>query len=84
MTTLEQGAKIQAFARQPSIDLAALIDPLGEAIDPGLAPPHEKGTRESINLKSQSLFFYHPDRNRLHICISAVLWRLFNESYRDG
>lgn len=72
MKTQNWGADIQALVKQPSVDLTRLVELLAKAI----AAP--KPPSASLNPKQRSLFIFDENRNRLRICTSAALLRLFS------
>jgi hypothetical protein len=72
MTTQKRGASIQASSLKPSIDLAKLVDVLAKAIESSQTFPG------ATNPKKRRLFEHDPEKNRLRICTSAVLLRLFS------
>lgn len=71
MTLPKRGASIQAPALKSSVDLAKLTDLLAKAIGSLETSP------ESTDPKKRSLFVFS-SKNRLRICTSAVLLRLFS------
>jgi len=74
MTFQERGANIQAPSLKPSVDLAKLVDLLAAAIASG------KPASQAADPKSRSLFLFDADKNRLRICTSSVLLRLYSAS----
>jgi len=79
MTTQERGASIQAPSLKPSVDLAKLADLLAESIGSSQTSP------TSRDPKGRSLFWLDPEKNRLRICTSAVLLRLFSsQNFRQA
>lgn len=74
MNTLETGAQIQAPSIKPSVDLSKLSELLTDAIEAD-SPPSR-----SVDSKQRSLFLFDSKKNRLSICTSAILLRLFSQT----
>lgn len=72
MTTPGRGASIQASSLTPSLDLAGLVDLLAKAVDSSPIDP------DNPDPKQRSLFKFDSSKNRLRICTSGVLLRLFS------
>ncbi|MBE9078399.1 hypothetical protein IQ241_14025 [Romeria aff. gracilis LEGE 07310] len=85
MNTQDRGANIQAPSNQPSVNLAKLIELLADSV----AVSGNFSRFEDPDPKQRSLFLFNPQRNRLRICTSAVLLRLFShpqfcEAFKSG
>lgn len=85
MNTQDRGAHIQAPSNQPSVNLAKLIELLADSV----AVSGNFSRFEDPDPKQRSLFLFNPQRNRLRICTSAVLLRLFShpqfcEAFQPG
>lgn len=74
MNSQERGANIQAPSLKPSVDLAKLVDLLAAAI------ASDKPASQAADPKSRSLFLFDASKNRLRICTSSVLLRLYSAS----
>lgn len=72
MTTQGRGAKIQAPSFTPSVDLARLVELLAEAVEVDRRSSSSRGPRQ------RPLFLFDTEKQRLRICTSAVLLRLFS------
>ena len=75
MHSKESGAEIQARAPKSSIDLATLVDLIAEALSPNNLP--ENADKKDPKYKGALIF--QPEDNRLRLCTSAVLHRLFSQ-----
>ena len=71
-TPFNRGARLQALTRQPSVDLAKLIEVLIPVLNPNAANP------QSDHPKDRPFIYFDSDRKRLKICTSGVLRRLFS------
>jgi len=77
MPSQNSGADIQARSPKPSVDLATVIDLLADAI----SPSNNTGKVDEPDPKNRQAFIFDPQKQRLRVCTSAVLRRLF--AYKD-
>jgi len=73
MPSQNSGADIQARSPKPSIDLATVVDLLASAI----SPSNNTGKVDEPDPKNRQAFIFDPQKQRLRLCTSAVLRRLF-------
>jgi hypothetical protein len=76
MVVPDRGAEIQARTVKPSIDLAQLIKLIAKAVPVSIASQQN----ESQDPQERSAFLFDTQKQRLRVCTSAVLRRLFRQS----
>ena len=75
MHSKESGAEIQARSPKSSIDLATLVDLIAKA----LSPNNLTENADKKDPKYKGALIFQPEDNRLRLCTSAVLHRLFSQ-----
>ncbi|HEY9690904.1 MAG TPA: hypothetical protein V6D15_01735 [Oculatellaceae cyanobacterium] len=73
MPSQNSGADIQGRSPKPSVDLATVVDLLASAI----SPSNNTGKVDDPDPKNRQAFIFDPQKQRLRVCTSAVLRRLF-------
>ncbi|MBP0022656.1 MAG: hypothetical protein J7545_12090 [Roseofilum sp. SBFL] len=74
MNSRERGAEVQATSPRPSIDLVTLVELLTRVI----SPSNDRENPSSDHFNDRAALIFDAQNQRLRLCTSAILLRLFN------